>query len=140
MSDLEQEEGTMLNLGIIGRPPEFTTGNNENTLQKFFQAINNNNVDAALECCADNVKCVYPDRGRNWQGKERGRVVMRGIFQLLQNSGQKARYDIKSAVPGHIHTSENWGDGTNRTFRMVYEFNEDNKIVYMETQLITRLS
>ena len=110
----------------------------EDTLQKFFDAINNNDVDAALECCAEDVSCVYLDPGRNWKGKENGRRVMTGIFNLLKSSGNKVTYTLDAVLPGQINTDEDWGDG--RRIITNYTFTADNKILEMEPHNMERLS
>ena len=44
----------------------------EAKLSDLFRAVNDNNVDNALDCCSDEIQVSYPDPGRNWQGKQRG--------------------------------------------------------------------
>ena len=40
-----------------------TTMTMKETLNRFFAAVNNNNVDEALACCAPDISCTYPDPG-----------------------------------------------------------------------------
>jgi ketosteroid isomerase-like protein len=101
----------------------------EQTLAIFFDAINRKDVETALACFAENISCEYPDPGRNWTGKERGRTVMTGIFSLLQS---EVTYKLNGVPTGQINTTENWGDGGKRTVKTTYTFDADNKIVAMK--------
>ena len=116
----------------------------EETLIRFFAAINANDVDGALACCADDVSCTYPDPGRNWQGKERGRVVMTAIFGQLERRrrGQQSEetnndaaaskdvyFEIVSTDLGErrLQTREFWGH-PNMKITTTYTFTADFKI------------
>jgi hypothetical protein len=70
------------------------------TLDKFFVAINSYDVDGALSCMTDTIDVTYPDRGRNWSGKARGRVVLTGILGMMErvnnrNNDSKDNHDMK---------------------------------------------
>lgn len=109
----------------------------EQTLAAFFDAINSNDVDAALACCAEDVSCTYEDPGRNWKGKDNGRRVMTGIFNLLKASGKTVTYRLDVALPGQINTVEYWGDGC--TVMTNYIFDGDKKILAMEPHKVYKL-
>lgn len=105
----------------------------EATLQRFFAAVNSNNVEQALACCADDIECSYPDPGRNWQGHERARIVMTAIFGQLQRTGRQASFEIVNIDETHrtIETQESWGHPTMQT-KTVYTFAaNDAKILSM---------
>jgi len=106
----------------------------EQTLQAFFEAVNANDVDRALACCAENVSCTYPDPGRNWQGRERGRIVMTAIFGQLARSRMQASFDIWEADAENriLVTRECWGHAHLKT-TTTYTFTANNKIQSMES-------
>ena len=95
----------------------------EATLQRFFAAVNSNNVDEALACCAQDTQCSYPDPGRNWQGHDRARTVMTAIFGQLQRANRQAVFDIVRI--DQVQRSESWGHPTIQT-KTVYTFTADN--------------
>ena len=104
----------------------------EQTLSTFFNAVNQNDVDGALECCSDDIQCTYPDPGRNWQGKERGRTVMTAIFGQLSRIEKTASYEVIAINEDlkTVETKESWGHPKIRT-KSVYTFTHDNKILAM---------
>lgn len=108
----------------------------EQTLTDFFAAINRNDVDGALACCDDDIQCLYPDPGRNWQGKDRGRTVMIAIFGQLQAFGKTASFEIAESVDEEdqrtIHTKEDWGH-PKMVIKTTYTFTKDNKILKMQS-------
>ncbi|CAB9515461.1 expressed unknown protein [Seminavis robusta] len=106
----------------------------EKTLTDFFSAVNRNDVDGALSHCADDVQCIYPDPGRNWQGKERGRVVMMAIFGQLAGIQKTATFEVVSVDEDQrqIKTREKWGH-PHITSKTTYTFTQDDKILKMES-------
>ena len=105
----------------------------EDTLKEFFDAINRNDVDQALSLCHDDICVTYPDPGRNWKGKERGRVVMTAIFgQLARSPNLHAKYTIASQTLKTITTNEDWGH-PNMKISSVYTFDDDHKLVSIES-------
>ena len=107
----------------------------EQTLSNFFDAVNSNDVDKALECCDDQISCTYPDPGRNWKGKERARIVMTAIFGQLSRINKKASHEIIEIDSANfkIETRDCWGHPHIRT-KSIYTFTkDDNKIVSMES-------
>ena len=104
----------------------------EETLATFFTAVNDNDVDGALNCCSDDIEVTYPDPGRNWKGKERGRVVMTAIFGQLARIGAKASYQIVQVTDRAMLTEESWGHPKIRT-RTTYTFDSSLKIVSMNS-------
>jgi ketosteroid isomerase-like protein len=113
----------------------------EKNLRNFFAAINGNDVDAALACCVEDISCIYPEPGRNWKGKERGRVVMTAIFGQLAREGQTVTYELDTVLEHHrlIITTEAWGPSKTRVIKTKYTFSDDNKILSMEAASVTRL-
>jgi ketosteroid isomerase-like protein len=107
----------------------------ESTLADFFDAVNHNDVDGALSCCAEDVHCTYPDPGRNWQGKERGRIVMTAIFGQLAIIRKTATFQVVAVDENkcQLQTRESWGH-PRIISKTIYTFTkEDHKILHMET-------
>jgi ketosteroid isomerase-like protein len=109
----------------------------ESTLTDFFAAVNRNDVGGALSCCAEDIQCTYPDPGRNWQGKERGRTVMAAIFGQLATIQKTATMQVVGVDENkcQVQTRESWGhpriiSKTTYTFTFI---NEDCKILKMES-------
>mmetsp|Transcript_16866 Transcript_16866/g.25771 ORF Transcript_16866/g.25771 Transcript_16866/m.25771 type:complete len:106 (+) Transcript_16866:20-337(+) len=104
----------------------------ESTLASFFRAINSNHVDAALDCMSDEISVSYPDPGRNWTGKKKGRVVMTAVFGQLNRAAQVVTYEICKRNDAVIETMECWGGGVHRT-SCKYTFDAQYKILKMES-------
>lgn len=104
----------------------------EQTLTHFFAAVNSNNVDEALACCAPEIQCTYPDPGRNWQGLERGRTVMTAIFGQLERIHKQANFNVLLVNQDDktVQTQESWGHPNLKT-KTTYTFTADHKILSM---------
>lgn len=107
----------------------------ESTLTDFFAAVNRNDVDGALSCCPEDIHCTYPDPGRNWQGKERGRTVMTAILGQLATVRKTATFQVVAVDENkcQLQTRETWGhpDIISKT---IYTFTqEDHTILKMES-------
>ena len=125
-------------------------------LSTFFHAINTNDVNLALDCCSSHISVTYPDFGRNWIGKERGRVVMTAIFGQLLRINKQATYEIveilRRGESSHddcndhgdsnddcckcriiqIKTKETWGHD-HIISKTTYTFDSNHKILSMES-------
>ena len=86
----------------------------------------------SLSLCAEDIEVTYPDPGRNWKGKQRGRVVMTAIFgQLARLPNMSAKYTIDETTDNTIRTEEDWGHA-NMKIKTTYTFTEgDYKILSM---------
>ena len=112
------------------------------TLSTFFRAINTNDVHLALDCCAESVSVTYPDPGRNWIGKERGRVVMTAIFGQLSRIKKQATYELVEILRRkeegstehvvQIKTKETWGHD-HIISKTTYTFDSNHNILSMES-------
>lgn len=111
-------------------PPEAEPGPNEITLHSFFDAINSNDVDRALSLCNDGIEVTYPDPGRNWRGKDRGRVVMTAIFGQLARASHlhHATFTILERSSNTLRTAEDWGH-PNMKISSLYTFDAYNRIL-----------
>ena len=114
----------------------------EDTLCQFFTCINTNNVEGALSLCHDDdISCTYPDPGRNWKGKDKGRIVMTAIFGQLSRSNITVTYEIINIdeINKMITTKECWGHPRIQT-TTTYQFttpaeskDDDYKILSMSS-------
>lgn len=130
------------------------------TLNRFFAAINDYDVERVLACMTEDVVVTYPDAGRNWTGRERGRVVLNGILGMMRRLNQdqevvderimQVTYDVVQKSKGDIalmsgsslsptqivlHTKEDWShSGRVMKTKARYCFTSDGSLIQsMET-------
>ena len=106
----------------------------EEQLVAFFDAVNSDDVNRALACCDDDISCTYPDPGRNWQGKERGRTVMTAIFGQLAASAKTASFEVIKVdeAARTVQTREFWGHPRMKV-TSTYTFNASNQILSIKS-------